>query len=353
MFRTKGTVIVFAILWQLSAFAQTPKYSIIDLGRLSARQPDSSASAINDNGLAGVTLDVEDRNFAHTWSQAQGAQAMFMPSGAVNSVARSISYSGDIAGWVSYGFNADKAAVWNATGAAQELPTPGVRSRAFGINDYREAVGEYALEGDFFHTRAFIYDLPNGFADLGSLPGTTSCSARAINRFHEVVGYCLDPTDGVPYQAFMWSQAAGMRPLLPKYQGMSVAHGSNDVGQVVGMVKNRTSYLAFVTTPTTGKTRYIELAIGDPATRYSVAFAINDAGETVGESNLHAFIDANGTTTDLNALIPQGTGWVLTSAFGINGSGQIVGAGIFNGEWRGFLLTPEVPTAQSKVRARR
>jgi hypothetical protein len=43
---------------------------------------------------------------------------------------------------------------------------------------------------------------------------------------------------------------------------------------------------------------------------------------------------------DLNTLIRSGSGWVLNSVSGINVWGQIVGSGTFNGETRGFLLTP-------------
>jgi hypothetical protein len=44
---------------------------------------------------------------------------------------------------------------------------------------------------------------------------------------------------------------------------------------------------------------------------------------------------------DLNTLIPQNLGWVLTSAADINIWGQIVGSGIRNGRPHGFLLTPK------------
>jgi hypothetical protein len=43
-------------------------------------------------------------------------------------------------------------------------------------------------------------------------------------------------------------------------------------------------------------------------------------------------------TTDLNSLLPDDSGWALTSASGINDEGQIVGVGLHDGRWRGFLL---------------
>jgi len=39
-------------------------------------------------------------------------------------------------------------------------------------------------------------------------------------------------------------------------------------------------------------------------------------------------------------LIPEGSGWELSGALSINNAEQIVGYGTFDGEQRGFLLTP-------------
>jgi probable HAF family extracellular repeat protein len=46
------------------------------------------------------------------------------------------------------------------------------------------------------------------------------------------------------------------------------------------------------------------------------------------------------TIIDLNTLLPPGSGWVLTMAYGINDLGEIVGAGLHGGVLRGFALTP-------------
>jgi hypothetical protein len=43
--------------------------------------------------------------------------------------------------------------------------------------------------------------------------------------------------------------------------------------------------------------------------------------------------------TDLNFLLPSGSGWVLLAAGGINSSGKIVGIGYHGGVLRGFLLS--------------
>ena len=55
----------------------------------------------------------------------------------------------------------------------------------------------------------------------------------------------------------------------------------------------------------------------------------------------HAFLYVFGRMRDLNALIPHGSGWVLSEANGINDVGQIVGTGTKNGQTRAFLLNPQ------------
>jgi len=75
----------------------------------------------------------------------------------------------------------------------------------------------------------------------------------------------------------------------------------------------------------------------------SIAFAINDAGQSVGYSRSRDGTDAvlwspSGKATDLGALL--GSAWSWTEAVAINNSGDIVGYGDYRGGQYGFLLTP-------------
>jgi probable HAF family extracellular repeat protein len=81
----------------------------------------------------------------------------------------------------------------------------------------------------------------------------------------------------------------------------------------------------------------------------SYARDINDSGQVVGyatmmqpdESCTRAFLYTDGVMTDLNDLIPTGSGWELQEADDINDCGQIVGRGVnANGDTHAFLLTP-------------
>ena len=56
---------------------------------------------------------------------------------------------------------------------------------------------------------------------------------------------------------------------------------------------------------------------------------------------MHAVIWPQGKDIqDLNTLIDEASGWVLTSANAINSSGQIAGFGMVNGHRRAYLLSP-------------
>jgi probable HAF family extracellular repeat protein len=56
-------------------------------------------------------------------------------------------------------------------------------------------------------------------------------------------------------------------------------------------------------------------------------YAINDAGVIVGQGPGGAVIDNGATVQNLNTLVPAGSGFTLTTAIGINRSGQIVAEG--------------------------
>jgi probable HAF family extracellular repeat protein len=82
---------------------------------------------------------------------------------------------------------------------------------------------------------------------------------------------------------------------------------------------------------------------------YANANGMNNLDHIVGYSYLadnvttHAFIAGNGVMTDLNSLVPVGSGFTLTAASGINDQGDIVANGVnSSGVDHAFLLTPQV-----------
>lgn len=190
--------------------------------------------------------------------------------------------------WVSHAFLWQNGVMQDIGGGAGSWST----SHAYGINALGQVVGT-------FDGRAFLWESGER-QDLGTLPGHTSSTARAINAFGRVVGESVGPV-GLDSRAFLWE--SGVMYDLGTFPGdlSSRANGINAAGQVVGW-----------------------------------------SGTPDGLDS-RAFLWDSGVMYDLNNLIPTGSGWVLTSAVAVNDSGQIVGVGLHNGEFRAFLLTPDAP----------
>jgi probable HAF family extracellular repeat protein len=216
-------------------------------------------------------------------------------------------------------------------------PLPGKFAPA-GINNAGSIAGTLA--------HAMLYQ--NGsLTDLGTLGGSHS-SAAAINANGQIAGTSSLPGDTVSH-AFLYSGSASPANTLTDLGTLgganSTATSINFVGDVVG-----TSDVPGGATHAFRSSSGFMIDLGTLAGyTNSYATAINAQGQVVGTAtNLQgsqvtgssAFI-WNGYMTDLNSLIPAGSGWVLTSAVSINDAGQIVGTGTFNGQpGAAFLLNP-------------
>jgi probable HAF family extracellular repeat protein len=271
---------------------------------------------------------------------------------------------------------------------------PNIYNIAWGINDSNVVVGEYAPDPNpmFFIVQAFKYS--NGVVTgLGFLSSASYSSAHAINRLGQIVGESSTNSTGSVIHAILWDN--GTKVDLGVLSGYySSANAINNSAIIVGesSVEGTTNTQAFIYTNTI-------MPMGTLGGDYSSAKSINDAGVVVGESteviggvtNLQAFIYQNGSMTslsaqaavlgadsssasainnlgqivgsiglgqltqaflfdgtnivNLNQYIPPTSGFAnLSSAFGINDQGQIIGAGtLTNGDYHGFLLTPSKP----------
>jgi probable HAF family extracellular repeat protein len=178
--------------------------------------------------------------------------------------------------------------------------------------------------------------------DLGVLPGMSSSSSSSINDAGQVVGRSFDDITGNT-RAFLWTSDAGMVD-LGTLAGFSFAEAAavNSPGQVVGEASNGSGPVhGFLWTRDTGMTDLGTLAGVDSVHPHAINVAAAIVGDVSnGPASGPAFIWVTGVMTDLNTLIPAGSGWVLQTATGINDNGQIVGTGSIGGQTHAFLLTP-------------
>jgi probable HAF family extracellular repeat protein len=272
-----------------------------DLGTIGGNV--SEAQAINESGqIAGrSTLAPAPSTTYYAVLWENGLKTQLTPNGPP-SMSTGINDARQIVGNLSNGL----AFLWE-NNVLTTLPTLGGGGAfAFDINNAGQVVGTSSANvagqtGPFQH--AFLWQ--NGvIQDLGVLPGDEESGAAAINNSGQIVGSSMRTnleTYEVTSRAFMYS--GGAMTALPVPGTESYGGDINDWGHVVGAMR---------------------------------------AGG--GFSNFHAYIFADGVATNLNSLIPAGSGLHLVSASGINNAGQIVGLAFdARGGYHAFLLNPAAP----------
>jgi probable HAF family extracellular repeat protein len=168
---------------------------LLDLGTVSDVNPTTNATALNDLGTVAGTDSGPALSQAFVWEESRGLQPLDQPAG------------------------------------TSVLP--------HAINREREVVG-VMLPPD--RTRAFRWIAREGLQDLGSIGGSDTDAAEAldINRWGTVVGWSQAADGGSV--AFVWNERSGMRDLgemvdptspLAPFASLGAAKAINDQGWIV------------------------------------------------------------------------------------------------------------------------
>jgi MYXO-CTERM domain-containing protein len=212
----------------------------------------------------------------------------------------------------------------------------GASSQGYGIN----ASGQVAGSADGF---AFRYDGTPGAGGimhrLGSLPGETGSSGAGLNASGQVAGSAPSPLgDGLSFHAFRYDGTPAQGGVIHNLGTLggygSLGSGINDAGQIAGSstLRGDEPTRAFRYDGTPGQGGVMRDLGTLPGGTDSGGSAINNAGQVVGYSSTavrftnHAFRydgtpGAGGVMHDLGTL-----GGTESVAWGINGSGQVVGS---------------------------
>ena len=247
--------------------------------------------------------------------------------GGNNSYATNSNRSGDIVGWAETILDPNclapqvfdlHGALWR-NGRVQDLPplSGDAISGAFGINDRDVVVGgsgycgSIGVQGIAMVLHAVIWR--NGSpTELVGLGGQFSNAAIDINNHGQVVGMSDVPGDATTH-AVLWQKGT-----------------VTDLGTLAGDA-------------------------------FSFAWSISEHGQILGQScdangNCRGFLRQNGVMTDVNALIPVGSPFIIIDANYVNSAGHITGQAFdpLTGEMPAIELVPcnqsEDPECKSEAR---
>lgn len=366
-----------------AAFADGPRYTIIDLGPIAPQVPGNfaEANAINNLGQVGGRSTNLSGDFEATlWLQEP---AYGMPAG-VNGLGDlgvpgggriyGMNDLGQCVGFTPYpsGSGVLRATSWNpGVGPVDLGHLGGDHGIATAVNGSGLIVGYSSPSDPSQYRHAFLHD-GNGMIDLGTFGGIAS-RAYDINERGQVVGDSWYD-DGDPWdsriRAMLWlpepayGLPAGINDIddfSTVLQQTSSAEAINEHGQVAGWLtwinelgQSVVQFGIWLPEPAYGlPAGWTDLRGLNGERMTMFAQDINDRGEVVFRGVVDDTVIGGlwsalrwyqGEWVDLHDCIPPAdqAAWAFTAARAINEAGQISGTGFHYGDLHAFLLTPDV-----------
>ncbi|MEJ7640467.1 MAG: hypothetical protein WKF75_21485, partial [Singulisphaera sp.] len=216
-------------------------------------------------------------------------------------------------------------------GGSGTIVTPDPGFTATGFNNHGDVLGWSSSPGTAGGT--FIYHRDGTATRVDGVPVGPNTHTGALNDSGQLV---WNADAGFEYgRAYVWTGGVS-RPIDPPGYQRVQATGLNNSGQVIGT--------GLVTRPGPGGGedlhgflwRHGEVEdLGNLGSQFVVPFAINDAGQVTGESNVlpggfydrHAFLYSDGTMHDLGTI-----GGPFSMGFAINAHGDVVGVSSYKPE---------------------
>lgn len=323
-----GNTTMHAMLWAKGASQ--------DLGTLGGPNSAIAWPNRNDSGeAAGVAETAQPNPLGETWS-----------------CAAAVFYTAPPTGDVCVGFRDRK-------GTMSALPTfGGYDGFATGINNRGTIVGwaetttrdSTCNAPQVLQFEAAQWAKDNTIAELPPYPGDPDGAATAINSSGQTVGIsglCGNAVGGASAEhMLLWQN--GTVTSLPTLGGQywNTPMDINDQGDVTGFSDHpgdsvaSPNFTTFLWTRS-GGTQDLGALPGD---NVSEGLGLNNRDQVVGVSypSSHGFIWQNGAMTDLNSLLPPGSGYTIIDAQEINNAGVITGeAQDSSGAIYAFIATPQ------------
>jgi probable HAF family extracellular repeat protein len=303
---------------------------------------------INDDGVAVGSAEVSGRYHAFRFTEPGGVQDLGALSGfGAQSYAAAIASDGAIAGHSDHGDGTGTLYGYRYTAGGGRAEICPAGCSIWDLNGAGQAVG--LLTGrDTTTWQAFVWSQDAGLHPLGTLGGARS-SASGISESGLVVGNAQLPgsaLDDVGH-AFLYDAHAA-HPVLEDLNGRArtagwVLRGANDVSDkfVVGYGLHDGQSRAFRLSLATGAVD----DLGTLGSGASVGWAVDGAGDVVGwvakdarTNQAIVYGQGLGGLRALDDFVEPSQGWQLQQADGINSHGAIVGMATHHGVPVGFML---------------
>jgi probable HAF family extracellular repeat protein len=328
-----------SLTFTLQFTSNPPRYTITDLGTLPGNPARCVATALNNLGEVIGTCTAQDGSNSQGFVWTPSNLMIPIPKfpGGIYANPFAINDSSQIVGDANgNGISCCHAFLYSG-GSLVDLGTPrgATNSTARGINNH----GQILVFADTVSTGEFNSDY---LYSAGAFDSVSPCCAQALNDSLQIVGTMFVNAQNLRHAFLSTAGSVTDLGILPNTDSASIGSfgmAINNLGQVVGYSGTH----AFRWTLIEGM-RDLGTLSNDS---YSQAYGINDLGSAVGVSsdpfgNSRAFLwTPNIGLLNLNALLVVSDGWQLGGATSINNAGQIVGAGLHNGQLRAFLLTPQ------------
>ncbi|HTI69001.1 MAG TPA: hypothetical protein VMF06_03500 [Candidatus Limnocylindria bacterium] len=345
----------------ISRLASAASFEIVDLGPGNAFDINDAGSAVGTNQLGmgwcrrgGRMQTLDQIELGLGWT---GPLADSFPCLRIDSAHRIVAYATSESDPYLYLILINTIQINPDSFLYQSDPwLPG--GRGLGLKENIPSPSKFALD-QFLSYTLDPYQLKDFFSNVSPYLIQGYLSISSINKNGMITGtageseYCYGK--GKYPRAFLFENHSfkyldprdpGCRPgsMVPPSRHFSDAYSVNSQGWVVGDMSlggpPKALKHAFI---------YRGQELEDLGTlsggTHSSAIEINDAGQVIGVSTVaggstRAFLWENNALTDLNSMLPENSGWVLTNAAAINRYGQIVGQGLFQGVAHAFLLSP-------------
>ncbi len=340
------------------ATAQTPRYTVTDLGTLGGTV--GSANGINYQGRVAGAATLPNGN-SRAFLSGPGGMYDLGTLGGPNSSESGLNASAQIAVYAETsktdplsenfcGFGSSNVclpAVWSGTLTA--LPTlGGTNGIAYAINNQGQVSGAAetttkdptCVAPQALQFEAALWGPAGQVQELPPLPGDTVGAAMWLNNYGQVVGSSGTCVNGGVTPSFDAAHAVLWQNGVPTNLGnlggamVTTAQSINDLGEVVGCadLASELPGFPFVQIHSFLWTQAAGMHdLGTVGTDFtSFPFGINNNGQAVGAScddmgNCRAFLWQNKAMMDLNSLVPANSPLYLMFAFVINDAGEIAG----------------------------